>query len=114
MGLLRQSWQHVVAEDTIGWVDYHIEQAEQDPRGSFAGMGAALKRLVAACVAREALSLIARGVQVELLSQLCYMLDDNGLSDPELKGVGWGLFQTDEEGSPQAPIYSLNESVPDL
>ena len=45
---LRQCWQHVIGEDSTGWVDYHIEQAEQDPRGSFAGMGAALKRAVAA------------------------------------------------------------------
>ncbi|SDP88825.1 hypothetical protein SAMN05216303_108290 [Rhodoferax sp. OV413] len=111
---LRQCWQHVIGEDSTGWVDFHIKQAEQDAQGSFAGMGAALKRAVAAGVATEDLSQIARGVQVELLSQLCYMLEDNGLLEPELNGVGWGLFQTDEEGNPLEPIYSLHESVLDL
>jgi hypothetical protein len=111
---LRQCWQHVIGEDSTGWVDYHINQAKQDPLGSFAGMGAALTRAVAAGVTREDLSQIARGVQAELLIQLCYMLEDNGLLEPELKGVGWGLFQKDGEGNPQAPIYSLHESVLEL
>lgn len=111
---LRQCWQFVLSEEDSNWVDYHVKQAEQDPRGSFAGLGAALMRAVGAGVAREDLSQIARGAQVELLCQFCYMLEDNGLSEPELKGVGWGLFQTDEEGNAVAPIYSLHESVLDL
>lgn len=110
---LRQCWAHVIGEEQVGWVDYHIEQADEHPRDPFAGMGAALKRAVAAGVTREDLSQIARGVQAELLCQLCYMLEDNGLSEPELKGVGWGLFQTDEDGNAVAPIYSLHESVLD-
>lgn len=42
------------------------------------------------------------------------MLEDNGLTEPELEGIGWGLFQTDEEGNALAPIYSLHESVLDV
>lgn len=111
---LRQCWQNVIEEDSTGWVDHHIKQAEQDPERPFAGMGAALKRAVDLGVRPEDLSQIARGVQVELLFELCYMLEDNGLMEPELNGVGWGLFQTDEEGNPLEPIYSLHESVLDL
>ena len=108
---LRQAWSHILAEEAVGWVGYHIEEAEKDPSAPYSGMGAALKRAVAAGVSREDLSQIARGVQAELLCQLCYMLDDNGLNEEELKGIGWGLFQTDEEGNAIAPIYSLHESV---
>jgi hypothetical protein len=111
---LRQAWSHVLHEDAASWVDYHIQEAEKNPTAPFSGMGAALKRAIAAGVEREDLTQIARGVQAELLSQVCYMLDDNGLTEPELKGVGWGLFETDEDGNPGAPIYSLHESVLDV
>lgn len=111
---LRQAWSHVIAEDSLGWVDYHIEEAEAHPDAPFSGMGAALRRAVSAGVAREDLSQIARGVQAELLFQISYMLGDNGLTEPELEGVGWGLFQTDEEGNAVAPIDSLHESVLDV
>lgn len=111
---LRACWKHVVSEDCISWIDHRVAQAKEHPQAPFAGMGAALERAVAAGVAREDLSQIARGMQVELLSALCYMLEDNGLTEPELKGIGWGLFQTDEEGNALAPIYSLHESVLDL
>ena len=111
---LRQAWSYVLAEESAGWVGYHIEEAEKDPNAPFSGMGAALKRAVSAGVTQDDLSQIARGVQAELLSQLCYMLEDNGLTEKELKGVGWGLFQTDEEGNALGPIYSLHESVLDV
>ena len=77
-------------------------------------MGAALNRAVAAGLSRQDLSQIARGAQAEFLCQLSYMLEDNGLTEPELEGIGWGLFQTDEEGNALAPIYSLHESVLDV
>ncbi len=111
---LRQAWSHVLPEDATSWVDYQIREAERSPNAPFSGMGAALKRAVAAGVQREDLTQIARGVQAELLFQLCYMLEDNGLTEPELQGVGWGLFETDEEGNPGKPIYSLHESVLDV
>lgn len=110
---LRECWRIVVGEDEDGWIDYHIAQSKGDPKGVFAGMGAALDRAVAAGVSKEDLSQIARGMQVDFLSRLCYMLEDNGLTEPELQGVGWGLFQTNEDGDALAPIYSLHESVLD-
>ena len=45
---LRQAWSHVLPEEAMGWVDYHIEQAEKHPGAPFSGMGAALKRAAAA------------------------------------------------------------------
>jgi len=111
---LRQCWQHVMGENSIGWIDSHIQQAEKNPLEPFSGVGSALKRVIAAGGTHEDLSEIARGVQVELLFQLCYLLDDNGLSEPELNGIGWGLLQTDEEGNPQGPIGALHESVLEL
>ncbi len=111
---LRQCWQCVIEEGHHHWIELHIAHAQQDPQAPFAGVGAALTRAIAAGAAREDLSQIARGIQVELLTQFCYLLEDNGLSEPDLTGVGWGLFQTDDEGRPLAPIPSLHESVLEL
>jgi len=108
---LRQAWSHIIPDEAAGWIKNHIEEAEKNPVAPFAGMGSALKRATAAGVTSEDLTQIARGVQAELLWQLCYMLDDNGIREADLKEIGWGLFETDEEGKPGAPIYSLHESV---
>ena len=108
---LRACWRMVVGDDEVGWIDHHIAAAKDDPGGVFAGMGAALDRAVAAGVSKEDLSQIARGMQVELLLGLCYMLEENGLEEPELQGMGWGLFQTSDDGAALAPIQGLHESV---
>ncbi len=111
---LRQAWSQVLPEDALSWIDLRIQDAEKNPAAPFAGTGLALKRAMSAGVSREDLSLVARGMQAELLLQLCYMLEDSGLVEPELDGIGWGLFQTDEAGNAIAPIGSLHESVLEL
>lgn len=108
---LRQAWSQVVPDDDPRWIDNFIRSSREQPGAPYAGVGAALERAVAAGVSRDDLSEIARGLQAELLFHICYMLEDNGLPEPELEGIGWGLFQRDEEGNPQGPIYGLHESV---
>lgn len=67
---LRQAWSHVISEDSVRWVDYHMEEAGRHPTAPFAEMGAALNRAVAAGLSRQDLSQIARGAQAEFLCQL--------------------------------------------
>jgi len=50
-------------------------------------------------------------MQWELLFGLCYLLDDPGDVEDEVKDMAWGLFQVDEDGRPIAAISSLHESV---
>ena len=54
---------------------------------------------------------LVRGAQASLLFQICYLLDDPMLEEPELEDFGWGLFQVDREGFPVRPIKALHESV---
>jgi hypothetical protein len=108
---LRQAWACAVAETNTGWIDYQVKTATTHPNSPFSELGEALSRALAAGVSRQDLVDIVRGAQGDMLSQLCYMLEDNGLTESELAGVGWGLFETDEEGNARAPIYSLHESV---
>jgi hypothetical protein len=108
---LREAWRMILSEDDPKWMESHIRESEKRPDAPYAGVGAALKRALSAGVSAADLTEIARGMQAQLLFGLCYMLEDNGLSEPELEGVGWGLFQTDEEGQPLAPINGLHESV---
>lgn len=110
---LREAWRLIVDEGDTGWIDRQMEHAQKHPGAPYSGIGAALRRALAAGASREDLAAIARGMQAEFLFGLCYLLDDNGLSEPELAGVGWGLFQTDEDGNPLEPVYALHESVLD-
>ena len=112
---LRQAWAEVLGDEEVGWVDAKIEEAEDDPRGQFAGVGLALKRAVAAGVAKQDLVDIARGVQAELLFQFCCLLDDPGLSEPEVEDLEWGLFEVDENGDPiPTRIEGLHEDMLDM
>lgn len=60
---------------------------------------------------KEDLKEIVRGKQAQLLFALCYLLEDPGVLEKEVKGMGWGLFQTDEHGNPTKPIFGLHEGV---
>lgn len=109
---LRQAWAEVLGDEEVEWVDAMIEVAEDDPSEPFAGVGLALKRAVAAGVAKQDLVDIARGVQAELLFQFCCLLDDPGLSEPEVEDLEWGLFEVDENGDPiPTRIERLQEDV---
>jgi hypothetical protein len=50
-------------------------------------------------------------MQSKLLFSLCYLLDDPGDVEPEVKDIAWSLFQVDEDGRPIAPLSCLHESV---
>jgi len=108
---LRQAWKAIEAQGDARWVDASIAHADKQPDAPYAGLGAALGRALAAGAAKDDLAEIARAAQAELLFQLCYLLEDPSLEEPELQGVAWGLFQVDEDGNPLAPIGGLHESV---
>jgi hypothetical protein len=110
---LREAWCMIVSDGDLKWIESRIRETEKRPDAPYAGVGAALKRAREAGVSPADLTEIARGMQVQLLFGLCYMLEDNGLTEPELEGVGWGLFQADDDGQPLGPIRGLHESVLD-
>jgi len=113
---LRQAWSGGVAENDTSWIKPRITQAEQRPRGPGAGIGPALKRLLAAGASHEDINEVVRVMQWELLSHIAYQLSDPGTVEypnDDVPQVGWGLFELDEEGQPLHPIDGLHESVLD-
>jgi hypothetical protein len=109
---LRQAWKNILGEDDFKWIDEEIRAGERYPDGPYAGIGAALKRALASGVSPQDLTDIARGFQAKMLFEFCYLLDDPGLSEPELAGLSWGLFEMGDDDNPVPPrIGGLHESV---
>ena len=111
---LRQAWKFIVAEDDTGWMNAHMRHAAVRPDDPYTGVGHALRRCLAQGVDLGLLNDIVRGMQVELLAGLSYMLEDPDFSEPELAELGWGLFATDAQGHPMQAIPGLHESVLEL
>jgi hypothetical protein len=109
---LRQAWSRVLDADDTRWIQDAIADADDRPDGPDAGVGAALRRCVETGVSPRDLTVVARGLQAELLFRLCYLLDDPDLDEEELEDVAWGLFAVDDEGRPVPPrIAGLHASV---
>jgi hypothetical protein len=112
---LRQMWELVVSEDDESWIDNYVSSFRDDPDAPFAGAGRAIERMLAQGVARADIVDLVRAFQVELLSGLCYRLEDPSFS-PETEdlaeGVGWALVTTNDEFEPTLEmIGGLHESV---
>jgi hypothetical protein len=108
---LRQAWRLVVKDADVEWIDAEIRHSQQNPDAPGAGLGHALSRLLKDGASREDLTEVARTVQWQLLHGLCYQRSDPSIEEPELSGVGWRLFEVDEEGKIGRPIEGLHESV---
>lgn len=109
---LRQAWSRVIAEDEQTWIERAIHNAEKDPEAPYSGVGRALAMLLASGASRDDLTDLVRGMQAQLLFDVCYLLDDPSLEEPELADLGWSLVETDEELEPTAnAIGGLHESV---
>ena len=108
---LRQAWKYVVSEDSDSWIDFSIKSAKKHPKGPNAGLGISLEKALEEGVSKEDLTQIVRGMQFELLSQICYMLEDPGDLEEEVEHIRWGLFQLNEKGVPFFHMAGLHESV---
>lgn len=109
---LRQAWSNVISEGDHAWMDAAMTRADAHPDEPYAGIGGALKRLINAGSTRDDLSDLVRGMQAQLLFNLCYLLEDPSLAEPELAEVGWALVETNAEFEPTSTtIGGLHESV---
>jgi hypothetical protein len=109
---LRQAWSNVICENDTDWMQLHIQSAEKNPDGPYAGVGHALRRCLDRGASAQDLNDIVRGMQAGLLFSLCYLLDDPSFSEQELNEFAWGLFEVDRDGNPVLPcIGGLHESV---
>ncbi|MCW1932819.1 hypothetical protein [Pararhodobacter zhoushanensis] len=114
---LRQAWAQVVDEQDDSWIDRAIDAARKHPDEPFTGQGHALHRLLAAGAERADLVDLVRASQAEMISRLCYLLEDPsfiGEDATRFGSVGWALVTTDDDFQPTAQtIGGLHESVLD-
>jgi hypothetical protein len=54
---------------------------------------------------------IVRTMQYQLLFDICYLLSDPSIPEPELRDFGWGLFQLGDDGEIVDSINALHGSV---
>jgi hypothetical protein len=108
---LRQAWSHIVQDGDSSWIQARVSQAKSHPTEPYAGTGQALQSLLAKGATTQELIELVRGMQAELLFQLCYLLEDPALNDSDVSGIAWGLFTLDPGGMPKAPLTGLHESV---
>jgi hypothetical protein len=105
---LREAWKLVVADNDPSWIHERITDDPARPGGE---IGPALERLLAAGATESDLTAVVRTMQWSLLSGLCYLLDDPGILEEEVRDVAWRLFQVDDDDQPIAIIGGLHESV---
>lgn len=104
---LRQAWQSVLDPGNPHWID----NLRRDQSVVTAPARDALERSLATGAAPADLEVLIRHMQRELLFSVCCLLGDPGSIEPEVDGVSWGLFVTDADGDPIAPLEMLHESV---
>jgi hypothetical protein len=111
---LRQAWSKVVSESDPSWIDASLQFSEKTPDAPFAGVGKAIASLRAKGATDQELTDLVRGMQVELLFGLCYLIADPDLQEEEVRDIAWSLVTVDEGGEPKECIQSLHESVLEL
>jgi hypothetical protein len=107
---LKGAWSHVVADDDTTWMDRSIEGTPVGRDRPFDGVAHALRRLIDAGADRNDLNQLVRGMQVELLSGVCSLLDDAAAVEGN-QYQHWVLVGVDSAGGPGRPILGLHESV---
>lgn len=109
---LRQAWSKILGDTDQSWIDGCIRAYRKDQTAPYSSIGAALIECENKGVSRQTLTDLARGVQAELLFDLCYLLEDARIEEPEFDDFQWGLFEIDTEGKPVGErIGALHESV---
>jgi hypothetical protein len=109
--VIRQMWHLVLDENNHSWIQAEIEHSKQNPGAPCSGTGPALQRLLDKGADPQDITDVVRAMQYNLLSSICYLLDDPNLPEPELQGFSWELFQVNEDGEILDPIEALHESV---
>lgn len=108
---LRQAWRQLLRDGDTTWIEPTIAASSARPDAPFAGVGAALARLRASGARDEDVAEVARGMQAAALFAFCRLLDDPGLTEPELSDLHWAFVQVTAEGEVAGRIAALHESV---
>lgn len=108
---LRQAWRRIVSETDTSWIEREIEWASVNPGSPASGLGVSLGRLLTMGANKDDINEVIRVMQFRLLHDLCYLLEDPGDVEDELKEIYWQLYEMDSKGNPSRVIGGLYESV---
>lgn len=108
--VLKGAWQGVVDDDDTAWIDRLVETTPSDRDRPFDGIAHALRNMLAVGVDRRDIIQLVRGMQVQALFALLYLIDDPGVVSGN-SYQSWALFEVDEDDQPLRPIAGLHESV---
>lgn len=115
---LKDAWAEVIGDGDHKWIDSAVRQSAANPEEPYAGVGHALKRLLAAGASREDLAEVVRGMQAQLLFHLLYTFtagDHPRTSDTEFEGLAWSLRAVDRDSGKQVyELSALHESMLEL
>ena len=114
---LKQAWAQVVDELDDSWIDRLIDAARRFPTSPFSSQGHAIERMLASGVERSDVVDLVRCSQGEMISRLCYLLDDPSLDaevEERIGSVGWALVTTNNDFEATSEVIGgLHESVLD-
>src|SRR5918997_484681 len=82
---LRQAWREVVPEDDHSWIQTQIDDSARNPGAPCSGIGGALKNLLAKGADPQDITDVVRVMQYYILFGLCYLLEDPGELEPEVR-----------------------------
>ncbi len=105
---LGKQWKLVANIGDDDWIKKEVARELGSPSGA---IGPALQRILAHGASEDDLTTIVSVMQWELLFGFCYLHDDPGLLELEVKDIAWRLFQVDRHDQPIAVIGDLHESV---
>jgi len=108
---LTKAWQAVVSEADINWPERTAALEDKGSTHPFAGVSHALQSMLEKGVGSEDIIDLVRGMQAQLLFELCYLLGDPSHEDEAFEGINWALFAVDDDFQPIQTIDGLNEDV---
>jgi hypothetical protein len=113
---LREAWGAVIGDGDTRWIKRFTDEAERRPRDPGAGIGPALKRILASGADSGDLAEVVRVMQWHVLQAIADQLDDPGVvvyPSDNTPRVKWTLFEVNDDGEPLHPIGALHESLLD-
>lgn len=107
---LKGAWECVVEADDPSWIQAYVERTPEGSNEPHAGIGHALRRLLASGADLGDIHEVVRGMQAVAMGEVCYLLADPSVVEGN-DVVSWELFELDEDDCPARVIGGLHESV---
>lgn len=105
-------WKSIPSDSDVSWVhNLATLPASDKPCGDLTDL---VRKMISAGISKEDVARFAKITAYDAVFSMCYYLDDyfdaKEFFEPGFDG-GWGLFETNEEDLPIAPLGGLHEML---